>query len=125
VLERIRAEAALIRRESNALKILLNLQEDESRDLRNRLTEAGRDLIEAENSLREASLLLGQSEAALIPLQEELGRLKNELAVLRKDAAESNRRLTRSTRRERFWKIAAISVTAAFAAVEIGRVLRK
>jgi chromosome segregation ATPase len=124
-LEGIRAEAALIRRESNALRALLNLQEHESTGLRSRLAEAEAALSEAGNLLGEASLSLERSEAALILLQEELGRLKSELAALRKQAAESNRRLTRSARREKLWRAAAISAAAAFAAVEIGRVLIK
>jgi hypothetical protein len=40
---------------------------------------------------------------------------------LRKQAKESNRRLTRSTRGEKFWMAAAISLAVIFAAVEIGR----
>jgi chromosome segregation ATPase len=125
MLEEIRAEAALIRRESNALLGLLNLQENESKGLRIRLEEAGAALNEAGKSLEEASRSLEKSEAALLPLREELGRLRSELAALRKEAAESRKRLTRSTRREKFWMIAAISAAAAFAAVETGRALRK
>jgi chromosome segregation ATPase len=125
LLEEIRKEAALIRRESSALGALLSLQESESAALRSRLAEVEAALSEAESLLREASLSLEKSEAALIPLREELGKLGNELAVLRKQAEESNRRLTRSARGEKFWRAAAISAAAVFAAVEIGRILIK
>ena len=122
VLEEIRAEALLIRRESTALRALLNLQENELKGLRSRLTEVETALSGADRLLGEVSRSLEKSEADLIPLREELGRLRSELSVLRDQAVESNRRLTRSTRRERFWMAAAISVAAVFAAVEIGRV---
>jgi chromosome segregation ATPase len=132
VLEGIRREASLIRAESAALRILLETSGRESAGLRNRLREVEIALSEAEAALSEAgsllgeaSLSLGKSEAALIPLREELGKLKSELGVLREQAVESNRRLTRSTRGERFWMAAALSVAAVFAAVEIGRVLIK
>jgi chromosome segregation ATPase len=125
VLEEIRAEAALIRRESNALGTLLSLLESESAESRNRLGEVEAALSEAETLLAAASLSLEKSEAALIPLREELGKLRNELAALKRQAVESNRRLTRSTRGEKFWRAAAISVALAFAGVELWRGLRK
>jgi chromosome segregation ATPase len=125
LLEEIRREASLIRTESAALRILLETLGRESAGLRSRLGEVEAALSEAGSLLDEASLSLEKSEAALMPLREELGKLRSELSVLREQAIESNRRLTRSTRGERFWKAAAISVAAVFAAVEIGRILIK
>jgi chromosome segregation ATPase len=120
-LEEIRQEAALIRRESSALKALLSLSEAESTNLKKRLSLVEMELTKSETLLREASLNLAQSEAALIPLQQDLAKLKNELAELKKQAIESNRRLAQSQKQARFWMAAAISVAAAFAVVEIGR----
>jgi SMC interacting uncharacterized protein involved in chromosome segregation len=120
-LEEIRAEAALIRRESIALRELLMILETGSAELKGRLEKVETALTEAETLLRGASLSLEKSEAELIPLRGELGKLGNELAELKKAAVESNRRLRQSERTVKFWKIAAISVGLAFAAVEIGR----
>ena len=124
-LETIRREAALIRRESSALKALLTLSEAESTDLKKRLTLVEADLTKAEALLREASLNLEQSEAALIPLQNDLGKLRNELTELKKQVEELNRRLAQSKKRERAWIAAAVSLAVTFAAVEIGRELLK
>jgi chromosome segregation ATPase len=125
VLEEIRREAALIRRESNALKALLNLSEGVSADLKRRLALAEAALTKAETLLKEASLNLERSEAALPPLREDLAKLGNELAALKRQAEESNRRLARSRKKARFWMAAAISAAAAFAAVEAGRGLAR
>ncbi|MDR2662879.1 MAG: hypothetical protein LBC31_07790 [Treponema sp.] len=124
-LEEIRREAALIRRESGALKALLNLSERESADLRKRLAAVEAALTKAEALLETASLNLERSEAALLPLREDLAKLGNELAALKLQAAESNRRLEQSRKTARFWMAAAISAAAVFAAVETGRELVK
>jgi chromosome segregation ATPase len=124
-LEAIRQEAALIRRESNALKALLSLSETELTDSKKRLELVEAALTKAETLLAEASLNLEISEATLLPLQEDLAKLRNELAELKKQAEESNRRLAQSQKQARFWMTVAISAAAAFAAVEIGRVLVK
>jgi septal ring factor EnvC (AmiA/AmiB activator) len=124
-LETIREEAALIRRESSALKALLSLSETESAVLENRLNQVEADLTRAEALLTEASLNLETSEAALLPLQEDLEKLGNELTELKKQAEESNRRLALSQKKGRFWMTAAISLAVTFAAVELGRILVK
>ena len=125
VLESLRKEVSLIRRESNALKALLAISEQDSVTLRNRLAQVESKLSKAESLLAEASMNLEQSEAGLIPLQEDLAKLRNELAELKKQAEESNRRFLKLQKEKRFWMIAAISVTVVFTAVEIGRGLAK
>ena len=124
-LENLRQEALLIRQESSALKALLAVSEQDSTALRNSLAQVEARLRTAEALLTEASLNLEMSEAVLISLREDLAKLRNELAALKRQAEESNRRLGKLQREKRIWMIAAISVTAVFTAVEIGRGLAK
>jgi len=125
MLENLRQEAALIRKESAALKNLLALSMKDLTDLRNRLARVETALSRAEALLAEASLNLEQSEAALLLLREDLAKLGIELAELKKQACESNRRFQQLQKEKRFWKIAAISVAAVFTVVEVGRGLAK
>jgi hypothetical protein len=54
-----------------------------------------------------------------------LRKLKDELGALRKQAEESNRRLTQSEKRKKFWMAAAVISFAALFLVEGGRLLIK